>query len=138
MSSSVEVSISCLTYNHEKYIRQTLEGFVKQKTNFRFEVLIHDDASTDGTQEIIKEYQLKYPDIIKPIFQKENQYEKRVQISKTYNYSRALGKYIALCEGDDYWTDENKLQMQYDALENDKSCSFSVHKVRHINAEGDY
>lgn len=111
------VSICCATYNHVHFIRQCLDGFVMQKTNFPFEVLIHDDASTDGTQDIIREYEAKYPDIIKPIYQKENQYSKGVRVSLVYNYSRVRGKYVALCEGDDYWTDPYKLQKQVDFLE---------------------
>lgn len=87
---------------------------MQQKTNFPIEVLIHDDASTDGTQDIIREYEKKYPNIVKPIYQKENQYSKGVKVSLVYNYSRARGKYIALCEGDDYWTDPYKLQKQVD------------------------
>lgn len=111
------VSICCATYNHVHFIRQCLDGFVMQKTDFPFEVLIHDDASTDGTQDIIREYEAKYPDIIKPIYQKENQYSKGVRVSLVYNYSRVRGKYVALCEGDDYWTDPYKLQKQVDFLE---------------------
>lgn len=73
----IKVSILCAAYNHEKYIRQTLDGFVKQKTNFKYEVIIHDDASTDKTAQIIREYQAEYPDIIKPILQTENQFSKK-------------------------------------------------------------
>ena len=111
------VSICCITYNHEKYIRQCLDGFLMQKTDFLFEVIIHDDASTDKTADIIHEYEAKYPDIIKPIYQKENQYSKGIEICGTYVYPKAQGKYIALCEGDDYWTDPLKLQKQVDFLE---------------------
>ncbi|HHX61228.1 MAG TPA: glycosyltransferase [Epulopiscium sp.] len=99
------VSICCLAYNHEKFIRQALDGFIMQESNFPIEVLIHDDASTDDTANIIREYEKKYPEIIKPIYQTENQYSKGVGISVTYNFPRAKGKYIAMCEGDDYWTD---------------------------------
>lgn len=113
------VSISCITYNHEPYIAQTLDGFLMQKTNFPFEVLIHDDASTDRTADIIREYEQNFPKIVKPIYQKENQYSQgKRAVSATWNFPRAQGKYIALCEGDDYWIDENKLQMQVDFLEN--------------------
>ena len=111
------VSICSLAYNHEPFIRECLEGFVMQKTNFKFEVLINDDASTDKTADIIREYEEKYPDIIKAIYQKENQYSKGVAISATYLYPRAKGKYIAKCEGDDYWIDPLKLQKQVDFLE---------------------
>jgi glycosyltransferase involved in cell wall biosynthesis len=88
-----------------------------QKTDFLFEVLIHDDASTDGTEEIIREYEVKYPDIIKPLYEKENQWVKGRKGSAVFNFPRARGKYIALCEGDDYWTDPYKLQKQVDILE---------------------
>lgn len=93
------VSISCLTYNHAPYLRQCLDGFVMQITSFPIEILIYDDASGDGTQNIIEEYQKKYPDIIKPIYQTENQYSKGVKVGFVYNYSRAKGEYIAFCEG---------------------------------------
>lgn len=122
------VSICCLTYNHESYIRQCLDGFVMQKTKFPIEILIHDDASTDGTQDIIREYEAKYPNIIKPIYQKENQYSKGVKVSLVYNYSRAKGKYIALCEGDDYWTDPYKLQKQVDFLESHPNYVMCSHR----------
>lgn len=115
--NKIMVSIISLAYNHASYIRECLDGFMMQKTNFAFEVLIHDDASTDGTADIIREYEAKYPDIIKPIYQTENQYSKGIPIGCTYLYPRAKGKYIALCEGDDYWTDPLKLQKQVDFLE---------------------
>lgn len=117
MKQAPLVSIVTLAYNHGKYIRQCLDGFVMQKTDFPFEVIIHDDASTDDTAEIIREYELKYPEIIKPIYQKENQYSKKVPIGATYLYPKAQGKYIAECEGDDWWTDPYKLQKQVDFLE---------------------
>lgn len=113
----IMVTVRCITYNHGPYIRQCLEGFVMQKTDFRFEVVVHDDASTDGTAEIVREYATKYPDIITPILQQENQYSKG-----NGGITRALepymkGKYVAYCEGDDYWTDPLKLQKQVDFLE---------------------
>lgn len=114
---SVEVSVVCNAYNHEKYIRSALDGFVMQKTTFPFEVLIHDDASSDHTAEIIREYEIKYPDIIKPIYSTENQYSKNDGSLSRIQYGRVQGKYTALCEGDDYWTDPLKLQKQYDLLE---------------------
>lgn len=111
------VTIRCLAYNHEPYIRQCLEGFVMQKTNFRFEAIVHDDASTDGTATIIKEYAEKYPNIIKPILEVENQYSKRDGSIRRIMNEHTHGKYIALCEGDDYWIDSLKLQKQVDFLE---------------------
>ena len=111
------VTIRCITYNHESYIRQCLEGFVMQKTNFPFEAIVHDDASTDGTAAIIREYAAKYPDIIKPIYEVENQYSKHDgSLSRIMNF-HTRGKYIAMCEGDDYWIDPLKLQKQVDFLE---------------------
>ena len=128
------VSICCITYNHKNYIRDCLEGFLMQKTNFPFEVLIHDDASTDGTIDILKEYQAKYPDIIKPYFEIENCYSQGKPFTVP-NYSRAVGKYLAFCEGDDFWTDKNKLQMQYDFMEahTDYSmCGTGLYLLNHI------
>jgi len=99
-----------------------------QKCDFAFEVLIHDDASTDDTQEIIKEYQAKYPEIIKAVLQKENQYSKGIRgISPRFNFPRAQGKYIAMCEGDDYWTDPLKLQKQVDILERFPEVDICAH-----------
>lgn len=122
------VSISCITYNHGLYIKECLDGFLKQKTDFPFEILINDDASSDDTVKIIKEYEAKYPDIIKPIYQLENQYSKGQRgISIKYNFQRAKGKYIAMCEGDDYWTEPLKLQKQVDFLENNKGYILSFH-----------
>ncbi len=111
------VSIRCITYNHEPYIRQCLEGFVMQQTNFKFEAIVHDDASTDGTAAIVAEFAEKYPDIIKPIYQTENQWSKRDgSLTRAIN-PHLKGKYIAMCEGDDYWIDPLKLQKQVDFLE---------------------
>ncbi len=118
MSENIKVSIICNTYNHGSYIRDALEGFVMQKTDFPFEVLVHDDASPDNTSDIIREYEAKYPDIIKPIYQTENLRKKGVLYSRVYQDPRINGKYVAICEGDDYWTDPEKLQKQYDFLEN--------------------
>ena len=106
----IKLSIVCTAYNHEKYIRSALDGFVMQKTNFAFEAIVHDDASTDGTADIIREYAKKYPDIIVPIIQTENQHSKKVQITREIIFPMIKGKYIAFCEGDDYWTDPYKLQ----------------------------
>ena len=111
------VTIRCITYNHELYIRRCLDGFVMQKTNFRFEAIVHDDASTDGTTDIIREYAEKYPDIIKPILEKENQYSKHDGSLLRIMNEHTHGKYVAMCEGDDYWIDPLKLQKQVDFLE---------------------
>jgi glycosyltransferase involved in cell wall biosynthesis len=138
MRSKPLVSICCITYNHAPYIRDAIEGFLMQKTNFPFEIIIHDDASTDGTAEIVKEYTDKYPELIVPILQKENQYSKSVgtRISSTYVWPKARGKYIALCEGDDYWTDPLKLQKQFDFMEANPEYSITYHDVDIIDEKG--
>lgn len=111
------VTIKCLVYNHEPFLRQCLDGFVMQKTTFPFEAIIHDDASTDGSAAIIREYAEKYPDIIKPIYEVENQWGKGT-ISKTMDAAmHPESKYMALCEGDDFWIEPSKLQMQVDIME---------------------
>ena len=117
MDNNVIVTIRCLVYNHEPYLKQCLEGFVMQKTNFRFEAIVHDDASTDGSAAIIKEYAEKYPSIIKPIFENENQYSKHDGSIRRIMNEHTHGKYVAMCEGDDYWIDPLKLQKQVDFLE---------------------
>lgn len=116
------VSICCTAYNHVDYIKDAIEGFLMQKTDFPIEIIIHDDASTDGTTDIINEYEAKFPDLINPIYQKENQWSKGIKPSPTYVWPKAKGKYIALCEGDDYWTDPLKLQKQVDFLEANPDC----------------
>ncbi|WP_281512999.1 glycosyltransferase [Bacteroides acidifaciens] len=126
MDNSTTVTICCLTYNHEKFVRQCLDGFITQITNFHFEILVHDDASTDKTQDIIREYATNYPEIIKPILQKENQYSKgNKAILATFCYPQAKGEYIAICEGDDYWTDPYKLQKQVDFLQSHPQYAMS-------------
>lgn len=115
--NEIQVSIRCFAYNHERFIRQCLDGFVMQKTDFRFEAIVHDDASTDNTAAIIREYAEKYPDIIKPIYETENQYSKHDGSLTRIMNAHTRGKYVAMCEGDDYWTDPYKLQKQVDFLE---------------------
>ncbi len=118
------VAIHCFVYNHEPYLRDCFEGFVMQQTNFPFVAIVHDDASTDGSAAIIREYEEKYPHIFKPIYETENQYSKRDGsldriMDEAINATGA--KYVAMCEGDDYWTDPLKLQKQVDILEADES-----------------
>ena len=129
---NILVSINCITYNHENYISHAIESILMQKTNFKYEILIHDDASSDKTVEIIKAYQNKYPDLIRPIFQTENQFTKGVKVH-LINIDRAKGKYIANCEGDDFWTDPYKLQKQVDYMEKHPECSLCVHAGNTVN-----
>lgn len=112
----VIVTIQCLVFNHAPYLRQCLDGIVMQKTNFRFEAIVHDDASTDGSASIISEYAEEYPDIIKPIFETENQYTKGSDVLQGIMNANTHGRYVAICEGDDYWIDPLKLQKQVDFL----------------------
>lgn len=131
-NDEIMVSVFCTVYNHEKYLRQCLDGFVMQKTNFAFEVIIHDDASTDHSADIIREYTQNYPNIFRPIYQEKNQYSQGISFAKEYMLPLARGKYHASCEGDDYWCDENKLQMQVDAMEAHPECHLCVHRVRFV------
>ena len=135
--NEVMVSVCCIAYNHGKYIEQTLQGFVKQITNFRFEVIVHDDASTDNTKSIIQKYVELYPDLFIPMYETENQYSKgQGGINIRIMAPKIRGKYVAYCEGDDYWSDEHKLQKQYEALENNPDCSICVHRVQFIWEDG--
>jgi glycosyltransferase involved in cell wall biosynthesis len=123
------VSIASITYNHESYIRQCIEGFLMQKTTFPIEIIIHDDASTDNTAVILQEYTLKYPDLIFPIFQKKNQFSQGINPGVKFVFPKCKGKYIAICEGDDYWTAPYKLQKQVDFLEGNVGYSICFHQV---------
>lgn len=134
--NNVLVSVCCITYNHEKYIRDALESFVNQKTSFSYEVIVHDDASTDSTAKIIQEYEKKYPEIIKPIYQKENQHSKNIRVTARFVYPQVKGKYMAFCEGDDFWTDPEKLQRQVEVLEKNRNCAICFNKVERTDASG--
>lgn len=134
MEKGIMVSIVCMAYNHGAFIRDALNSFVSQITNFKVEILIHDDASTDETADIIRNYEERYPEMVRPIYQKNNQYSKGVEILSSILFPLARGKYIALCEGDDYWSDLYKLQKQVDYLEQHEECSLCVHGADVINA----
>jgi len=121
------VSICCITYNHELYIEDALEGFLIQETDFPIEILIHDDASIDKTRDIIREYEAEYPNLIKPLYQAENQYSKGNKPS-LINMQRAKGRFIAFCEGDDYWTDPAKLSTQINFMATYRNCVMCFHR----------
>lgn len=129
MSKKPKVSVYCLTYNHENFIRETLDGFIMQETDFPFEVIIHDDASTDKTADIIREYEAKYPDIIKAVCQNVNQVSQCVNIVNKFIAPNIQGEYVAICEGDDYWTDKTKLQKQADFLDTHPDFTVCFHPV---------
>lgn len=130
--SKPRLSIVCLTYNHEHYIRESIESFLNQDVDFNIEILIHDDASTDNTAKIIKEFEKLYPFLIKPVYEEINQYSIGGFAFSFDELKRAKGEYIALCEGDDYWIDSNKLQKQIKYLEENKDCSMCFHASRNF------
>lgn len=135
MAQEVMVSVLCTVYNHAPYLRRCLESLVAQETNFCYEVLVHDDASTDESADIIREFEAAYPDVVKPIYQTENQYSQRIPIYNTFFYPKAQGKYLAICEGDDYWCDVHKLQQQFDAMEANPNCTLCVHTVQGVSVD---
>jgi len=120
------VSITCVVFNHENFIEDTLDGFLSQNTNYSFEVLIHDDVSTDATVEIIERYRKKFPNIIKPLYQKVNQYSQGNN-PLAILFSEVKGEYMAHCDGDDHWTDENKLQLQITEMKKYPELDMSFH-----------
>ena len=133
MESKPLVSICCTAYNHEPFIRDTIEGFLMQEVDFPMEILINDDASTDRTAEILREYEQEYPELIKVVYQKENQYSKGISPLFDLLFPSARGKYIALCEGDDYWTTPHKINEQVSFMEAQPECvvtsgGFSIDK----------
>lgn len=121
------VSICCLAYNQQEFIGEAMDSFLMQETGFPFEIIIHDDASTDGTTEIILEYERQNADIMRPIYQKENQYSKNRVYPYLSMYRAARGKYIAECDGDDFWTDPRKLARQVEFLEKNPAYSMCYH-----------
>lgn len=137
MNQAPLVSICCITYNHAPYIKDCLEGMLQQQTTFPIEILIHDDASTDGTEEIIREYAQRHPHLIFPLYETENKFSQGYgdKMDIVFNYARAKGRYIAYCEGDDYWTDPLKLQRQVDFLESHADYSVCFHRCSHLDDE---
>jgi len=129
---SVLVSINCITYNHEKYIRDAIESFIMQKTTFDFEILIGEDCSTDGNRKIVDEYVSKFPNRIRLITSDNNV---GAQNNLLRLFVNSKGKYIAICEGDDYWIDPYKLQKQVDYMESHSECSFCFHAAEIVQVD---
>lgn len=125
------VSIVCTTYNHERYIESAIRGFLSQDCDMPFEILIHDDASTDGTQAVIRRWQQQYPNLIKPLLQTENQYSRGVRPFELL-LARAQGEFVATCEGDDFWVSPHKLQRQVSFLQANPRFSSSAHNYYHF------
>ena len=126
------ISIVCTTYNHERYIESALRGFLSQDCPYPFEILIHDDASTDGTQQVIRRWQQDYPNVIKPVLQTENQFSQGVRPWELL-LARACGEFVATCEGDDFWVDRLKLRKQVDFLKANPKFSCSAHNYYHYH-----
>lgn len=136
MENDIKVTIYCITYNHVDVISKALDSFLMQKTNFKYQILVHDDCSTDGTVDILKKYEKEYPDVFTMLYEEKNQYQ---QGNELYYIMEPYikGDYVAICEGDDYWIDENKLQKQYDFMEVHKDVSICVHRANHVSYESD-
>ena len=122
-------------YNHEKYLKKAIDSVIGQDTTFPFEIIIHDDASTDNSAQIIRRYASRYPDRIVPVIQTKNQYSMNINIFINYELPKVRGKYIAFCEGDDYWTDKKKLQTQVEYLEmaDNSDCAALYHNCKIVN-----
>lgn len=135
-SDRIEVSVYCPVYNQARYVRRCLDSLVNQKTTFRYEIVVHDDASTDGTKEIVLDYAREYPEIIVPVLEKQNIYSQGISIRSAVA-PHIRGKYVAVCEGDDWWTDLNKIQIQWEYMEAHPDCSLCVHEVEKYEATGD-
>lgn len=129
------VTVLCITYNQAMYVRDMMDGLLRQKTDFEVEYIIHDDASTDGTQQILKEYEESYPGVFKIIYQKENQWSKGIKITQKLLVPLIRGRYVAFCEGDDFWIDSNKLQEQVDFLEAHPDYSCVAHNALKYNVK---
>ena len=128
------VSIVCHTFNHVNYITSALDGFLMQETDFPFEIILHDDASTDGTREIVESYARKYPNIIVPIIQNENKYSKGIDIL-SITLPKSRGDYISFCEGDDFWICSNKISYQYYEMEKNKEAYICFHSGLELNED---
>ncbi len=128
------VTVRIATYMHEAYIKECIEGVLMQRTTFPVQIIVHDDASTDKTPSIIKEYEKKFPYLFTNIYQTENQYSKhggKAVIDAMNKYTQ--GKYIAICEGDDYWTCPDKLQKQVNFLEANPEFALCFHNSEIIH-----
>lgn len=132
----IMVSVICTTYNQKNYISRCLKSLVSQKTSFKYEIIVHDDASNDGTADVVREYADKYPELIIPILQNENQYSQHKSCVREFIDPLVKGKYRAYCEGDDFWCDEEKLQRQYEVMEANPQCSICVHSTKRVNDTG--
>ena len=138
MDNKIKVSICCVTYNQQEYIKESLDTFIKQNTNFNYEIIVHDDASTDNTVNIIKQYSKKYPNLVIPILEKENQYKIKPNSILEFCFKNARGEYIALCDGDDGFIDKNKLKNQIEYMDANPNISLCTHDTKVVDADGNF
>lgn len=133
MGEEILVSVVCITYNHEEYIKDALNGILMQNVDFKYEIIVHDDASTDKTPQIIKAYEKEYPHIFRCVYQSFNQFSSKggAILEDVLNLCR--GRYIAFCEGDDFWIDRHKLQIQIDWMEEHPDYDMTVHNALMVN-----
>jgi glycosyltransferase involved in cell wall biosynthesis len=132
----VKLTICCITFNHEAYVAQCLDGFLDQRCDFRVEIVIYDDASTDRTASIIADHVARHPTIFRAILMQENQYSKGVNPYFTHVFPAARGAYIAICDGDDFWTDSNKLARQASVLDAEPGTVLTFGPVRGVDETG--
>lgn len=130
------VSVCSLIYNHEPYLAEFFSGILQQQTDFAFELICHDDASTDRSRDIILEFHAQYPGIIRYVFQRENQWSQGYRVELEHLYPHARGTYISLCEGDDYWIDPRKLSKQVAAMDAHPNCSICYHASYETSPRG--
>lgn len=135
VGSEILVSIVCITYNQESYIADAIKGFLIQETSFPFEIIIHDDASSDRTPAIIRSYEALYPNLIKPIYQSTNQFRRNARFPMLTSVQKSVGSYVALCEGDDYWCDPKKLEIQFHAMRKNNAVMLSFHPAHVLKGD---
>lgn len=136
MSEKPKLSIVCISYNHQDYIELTLRGFLMQQTKYVFEIICYDDFSTDNTRSVINSYRERYPQIIKTIYPNENNYCKGLSPFIDFALPECNGDYIARCEGDDYWTDRKKVELQISFLEDNSDFVLTTHNIHTIGRNG--
>lgn len=129
MSEKIMVSVMCTAFNHAGYVREALDSMVNQQTDFAYEILVNDDCSTDGTADIVRDYAAKYPDKVRAFFPEKNLYSQNIDVYYHTFFPNARGRYVAFCEGDDFWTDPMKLQLQVDFLESHPDYAACVHNT---------
>ena len=133
MKDNPIVSACLIVYNQVDFVKECIEGALKQQIDYSYEIVIGDDHSTDGTHEVCNAYAQKHPNLIR-------YYKREKNLGMVSNWAETIGncegKYIAICEGDDYWTDPHKLQTQFNYMESHPNCAFCFHKVKELDADG--